>query len=591
MSIALTSHPILDMGKTLVIVESPGKCKSIQKYLGDQYVVVACFGHCVDLAKGGKFGIGIDLNNGLKPKYVLQDDKKSHFDNIVNASIGCERILLAGDPDREGEGISKHLKDRLESTGLPIARISFTEITKNAILSAINNPRDIDQNLFNAQQARRILDRIVGFCVSPVLREIYSQNLSAGRVQSVAIRMIVDREREIKSFKPKEYWNVFANLSDQDGNKFCVKYDGHISDKKQADKIINDVSGGEFTVYKVNRSPEKRNPLPPLTTLVMQQIMSKKHGFSAEQTMAAAQACYEAGYTTYIRTDSVRITDEAIESIRDWLRINGHAVPKKPVVHTVKATAADSHEAIRPSNINNLPSTSLLTGDEKTLYDMVWRYAVASQMTSAIFDTLEVIITCGGHNFRTAGKTLSQKGFFEILGLPKDQKLDIPDLQPAQVLSLDKTVPEQNFTKPLARYSEANLIKDLDARQIGRSSTMATILKNIISRNYVIKNGNTYTPTDLGMKITDTLQKHFGFLNFDYSALMEKRLDDIASGAENYDKLMTDFYSLFKTELRDAIVCNNKISCDRCNGIMVERENGRGKYLSCSGCRNFKNVQ
>ena len=579
------------MSKTLIIVESPNKCKTIQKYLGAEYEIVASVGHIVDLAKGGKFGIGVDLNNNLKPWYVLQTDKLAVFDKILEAASRCDNILLAGDPDREGCAINKHIYDRLLALGKPIAVISFNEITKAALEEAIKHPGEIDMNLFHAQQARRILDRIVGFMVSPFLMSMYEQNLSAGRVQSVAIRMIVDRDDEIQKFIPKEYWTLLADLiSDQSGDKVKVKYDGKISNSKEVEQILSDCKGQSFVVSSVVRKSKKEKPQPPLTTLIMQQIMSKKFGFSADQTMKAAQSLYESGYSTYIRTDSVRIGDEAIQSIRKWISTQGFDLPDVPHAYEAKATSADSHEAIRCTNVNNHPDSSMLTGDEKTLYDVIWRYTVSCQMLPAVFDTLEVVINCGKHAFRISGKALAEKGFLEILGGDKDTKIDIPNFKVAETLTIKKLLPEQKYTQPPARYTEANLIKEMDAKQIGRPSTMATILKSIIIKNYVIKNGNTYNPTPLGVQITRTLEKYFGFVDFNYSAMMEKKLDQVADGSENYDKVMSDFYSLFSTEMRKACLDNKRVSCEKCNGVMSQRENAKGKYLSCSGCRNFKSL-
>lgn len=575
--------------KTLVIVESPAKSKTIAKYLGPDYEVVASIGHIVDLAKGGRFGIGVDLNNNLKPWYILQDEKKAVFDNILDAASRCDQIFLASDPDREGEAIAYHIFTRLLMLGKPMKRIQFGEITPAIIQEAIKNPRDIDMNLFMAQQARRILDRIVGFMVSPFLMCVYDQKLSAGRVQSVAIRMIVDREHEIKTFIPKEYWTINADVLTDAGDKVRIKYDGKLSNKQETDAVLADCKAGKFIVKSVTRKPKSEQPLPPLTTLMMQQIASKKFGFSAEQTMTAAQALYESGYTTYIRTDSVRMNDDAVASIRKWIGTQGYTVPVVPVVHVSKATAADSHEAIRCTSVNNDPKTSMLTGDEKTLYDLIWRYSVQSQMAPAVFDTLEVVVNNGKHAFRVSGKALSFKGYLEILG-SKDHKIDIPDLKKAQELTLANLFQEQKFTQPPARYSEANLIKEMDARQIGRSSTMATILKNIISRNYVEKNGNTYTPTPLGIQITNTLSKHFAFLDFNYSARMEQSLDELAAGTANYEVVMSEFYASFSKELHAAILENHQISCPKCMGLMQQRENVRGKYLSCSGCKNFQPV-
>lgn len=577
--------------KTLVIVESPAKGKTIQKYLGPNYVVVPCFGHCVDLAKGGKFGIGVELNNNLKPIYHLMEEKKSAFDAIVNATEGCDRILIASDPDREGEAIGYHLMTRLESTGLPIKRVMFHEITKNAILTEIANPRDFDMQLFKAQQARRILDRVVGFMVSPILMNIYpDQKMSAGRVQSVAVRMIVDREKEIKVFKPKEFWNIQATLETANKEKFVVKLDEPIGNKTDADKVLAELKAGSFIVKSVLRKPKKEAAPPPLTTLMLQQIMSKKFGFSAEQTMTAAQSCYESGYTTYIRTDSVRMGDDAIKAIRTYIQVTGYTLLPKANVFEAKETAADSHECIRATNVTTDPKTCMLTGDDRDLYDTVWRYSVASQMEPAVYDTLTVTIECAGHELKASGKALSVKGYLEVLGMPKVTSIDIPNLTKGDALGQMGITSEQKFTQPPPRFSEANLIKELDGRQIGRPSTMATILKNILSRNYVVKNGNTYHATDLGTEVTDLLKKHFTFLNYDYSATMESDLDKIASGNADYDAVLNGFYQPFHSEMKTIVEQSNRVACDKCGGLMVERTSVHGKFMACSGCRNIHNI-
>lgn len=577
------------MTKKLVIVESPSKCKTIQGYLGPDYTVLPSFGHMVDLASGGKFGIGIDLLNNFKPKYVLMADKKNQFDKIVDAASVCDEIFIASDLDREGEAIGKHIYERIKYLGKPISRIVFNEITKKAILSAVASPRQIDDNLFHAQQARRVLDRVVGFMVSPVLAAIYDQKLSAGRVQSVAVRLVVEREDDIKKFKPQEYWNIHLKVKTNSGEEFKLKYDGTITSKADADLVISQVQGQNMVVAGVVRKPKKEKAPPPLTTLMLQQLMAKKHGFDAERTMKAAQSCYESGYTTYIRTDSTRITDDAVKSIRKWLGNNNYPIPSTPNTFESKDSAADSHEAIRCTNVNNDPATCLLAGDDKILYEMVWRYSVACQMDPAVFDTLEVKASVGRYSFRASGKTISSKGYLDILGT-KDYKIDIPNVAKSDILFFVSSDAEQKFTQPPPRFTEANLIKEMDARQIGRPSTMATILKNIISRDYVRKVNNTYHPTDLGVKITNSLKKYFSFLDMSYSAKMESSLDAIASGKHSYENLMTDFFGSFSKELKQVIEDNMKISCDKCNGIMSERQGPHGRFLACSGCRAIHNI-
>jgi DNA topoisomerase-1 len=578
--------------KTLVIVESPAKCKAIQGYLGPDYVVLACFGHSVDLAVGGKFGIGVDVLNGFKPKYVLMKDKKDTFNRLVEASENCSAILLAMDQDREGEAIAFHLSSRLQSK-TPIKRITFNEITKTAVLAAAANPRDLDMNLVHAQEGRRILDRLVGFCVSPVLMAIYGKSLSAGRVQSVAVRMVVDREAEITSFQPKEYWNLFADVANMGGDSFKVKYDGDIATKDELDIITASLSTGTYSVSSVIAKPKKEKPPAPLTTITLQQVMASKFGFSAERTMKAAQTVYESGLITYMRTDSTHLSDDALKSIRSWIKAKNFSVPTTANIYAAKSGAQEAHEACRPSNVNNDPSTVLLTGDEKSLYEVIWRFTIASQMESAVFDTLEVKVKNGKHTFKASGKALTKKGYLDILGNQKDTKIEIPSLIKGENLQTVGDQPlssQQNFTKPPARFNESTLIKEMDRRSIGRPSTIATILKNILTRGYVEKKGAIYYPTQLGIEITGILTQFFEFLNFEYSAQLEKRLDKIAGGEDTYDLLMSDFYKIFSIQLRDAIHKFDKLSCVKCHALVSQRENERGAYLACSVCRNFTPV-
>jgi len=576
--------------KTLVIVESPAKSTTIQKYLGDDYTIIASRGHCRDLNKGGKFGIGVLFNNNkIRPSYVIMPDKKDLIDEIINLACKHDTILLATDNDREGEACSYHLKEMLASTGKTIKRISFNEISKTALQKALESPRELDMNLVRSQETRRILDRIVGFTVSPLLMSIFDQNLSAGRVQSVAMRMVVERETDIQNFIPKEYWNVFVDLEHLN-QKFRVKYDGQLNSKSDVDQMTKTL-GSTYTVDYVVRKSQKEYAPPPLTTLIMQQLMSRKHGFDAERTMQAAQQLYESGYCTYIRTDSVRITDEAVQQIRRYIASKNYPLPTKPNQHEVKEASADSHEAIRCTAVSNEPGTVMLTGDEKTLYEEIWNHSVASQMMPAVFDTIEVRIDNNGNKFRTSGKALAKKGYLEILPPNKTFKIDLPDLQKGDVVQFILKTEEQKSTQPPARFSEANLIKELDSKQIGRPSTMATILKAIQTRKYVVKNGNVFKPTELGFTVNKILEKHFEFVKFDYSAKLEKELDMIAAGKHDYDQVLNDFFSKFSAQLRSAVQHNGKESCDSCGGLMFLRNGRNGKFLGCSVCRNCKNIE
>lgn len=577
--------------KKLIIVESPAKGKTIQKYLGDDYIVMASFGHIADLASGGKNGLGVDIQNNFKPKYVLLQDKIQTVDNLISAAEKCNEILLWVDKDREGEAISWHLKQRLESTGLPIKRGTFGEITKPALLAAIKSPRDVDLNLFKAQESRRILDRLVGYMVSPFVINNFGENNSAGRVQSVSAKIITDREREIENFQPEEYWNIFANLTNDSKTHFQVKYDNRISNKKDAEQVKLDCLGGQFIVEKVLSKEKKENPQPPLVTAKLQQIMARKYNFSSEKTMKLAQTLYEQGYVTYIRTDSTRISDDALKSVRKWLSENDFEVPKAAKQYKAKEAAQDAHECIRPTNLNNKPDEISLGEDEASLYKVIWQYFVASQMMPAVFDTLEIKVKSiknPKHIFKAGGKALKSKGYLDMMtDQASDQKIDLPNLKEKDLLDLFGKNPilcEQKFTQPPPRFTEETLIKYLEDNQIGRPATYAQITKTITNRNYVEKKGKSYYATDLGKKITDVLSKFFPFMQYQYTANLEKQLDDIAEGKLDSQKMLKDFFDPFKKQLAQAYADYGAETCERCGNVLSKRKNKKdgSEFLGCA---------
>jgi DNA topoisomerase I len=590
--------------KTLVIVESPAKADSIQKYLGKDYVVMASKGHIADLAKGGRFGLGVDVDNDFKPHYVLMEDKISIVDDLINAAKKVDQILIASDPDREGEAIAWHLAKRLEDVGKPIKRVVFGEIKKSVVQKAIKSPRDVDINLFHSQEARRILDRLVGFMASPFLMNFFGPKLSAGRVQSVVTRMVIDREREIEAFVPEEFYTIQASLTKDGTQGFMTKYSGRPTDGPTAEamRLKLAATGAQYVVSEVNSDPEAKYPQAPLVTSTLQRIMSKEHGMSADQTMKAAQALYEAGYCTYIRTDSVRVGDEALEEVRKWLTDNKYQVPKKALVYKNKEAAQDAHECIRPSDLSLLPNSNyaIIDPNEKLVYETIWKQFVASQMLPAIYDTLK--ITAHVHGDKTAevkasGKALKDKGYLEILGVQDDSKIEIPSLLVGDILQLFGKSPvkmDKKQTQPPPRFSEDKLIRELDNRNIGRPATYAELLSKITLRNYVEKRGSVFHATDLGKKITDELLLFFTFMDYDYTAKMEKQLDEVEAGKVNHIDMLKKFYPDFKKEMDKAYVQHGATMCEKCNSPMAVRTVAKTgeKFLACSGypkCRNTRN--
>jgi DNA topoisomerase-1 len=588
--------------KKLIIVESPSKATTIQRYVGDDYVVEATRGHLVDLGKGGNKGIGIDVNNNFKPYYVILKDRISILDKLIQEADKASEILIASDPDREGEAIAYHLKNRLESTGKPISRVELHEMTKSAIMKGIKNKRPIDMNLFQAQEARRILDRIVGFMVSPFLMNFHGPNLSAGRVQSVAVRMIVDRESEILNFQPEEFWNIYIHFINQINEVVETKFQGRPKNKESADVFMDLIKNQkEFYVSAVSSQKKKEKPPPPMTTASLQQFMAKKCSFEPERTMKAAQNLYESGFCTYIRTDSTRISKEALDPVREWITKNGMDVPEKPNVYITKDSAQDAHECIRPTNVNNVPGSSILAGDEKDVYRAIWEHFIACQMSPAVWDTLHITIRARTNHklaFTASGKALEYKGYLDIFGGVDPGKIEIPIFHEGDVLTLagdDSVKSEQKFTQPLPRYNVASMIKELEARQIGRPATFADITQKIANRHYVEKTGNTYRPTDLGKKITGILINLFPFMEYEYSANMEKQLDEIAAGNMNHLSMLREFFVPFKSQLDKAYINNGSSICNKCNNPMIVRTNSKDqtKFLACSAypkCRNTKPI-
>jgi DNA topoisomerase-1 len=575
-------------GKILLIVESPNKIKKISSYLGDKYIIRASFGHIRDLKKGGKVHkLGVKIENNYEPVYCVLEDKQDKVNSIISVARSVEKIYLATDPDREGEAIAFHLHSCLEFLGKPIQRVTFNEITKSAILKAVENPRDLDMCLFNAQQARRVLDRIVGFLASDFLRFSKNTPLSAGRVQSVATRMVVDREREIKAFKSENYWNIFANVS-VNGVEFESKLIEKVTDSETASKIKNELKNSTLFIKSIEKKEKARKPSAPFTTSKLQQVASNKLGFAVKKTMTVAQSLYESGLITYMRSDSTRIAPEALEQLLDYLKTNNIPVPETPNDYKTKDAAQDAHEAIRPSDVNKIPKFLFINEDELALYNLIWERFVASQMQDAVYDTVSVVIGCKENHYelKANGRSLRVEGW---LALIKDDGNDekvtlLPEMVESDILTNKEVKTEKKSTPPPSRYGEAALVNELEKKGIGRPSTYASIIETIKGRGYIELKGKAYQPTKLGKEVIDSLVKYFKFMDYKYTADMERDLDSIAEGKATYFDVIDNFFMPFKEECREAQYGESPdygIYCSKCNGKMILRHGSYGFYLSC----------
>lgn len=586
----------------LVVVESPKKAKTIKNILGSNYTVVATVGHIVDLTKGKGSDIGVDIENGFKPRYAVIEDKRDKVAAIVDAARSCDEIFIASDPDREGEGIAWHVAEQLAKLSKPMSRVEFYEITKSGISKGLSKPRPLDKHLYEAQQARRVLDRIVGFIVSPYLaRKLTRDSLSAGRVQSVALKLIVDRDRDIQKFVPETFFNISATLK-KDSETFVARYSTKVTQQTVANQIEKDLKSGTFKVKKIDAKERVRPALCPFTTPLLQQEAYSKYKFSPERTMKAAQALYEAGMISYIRTDSARSSPESIASLRDWLQDSGYQVPSVPNEYKNKEAAQDAHEAIRPTNVILTPDNHVALDDEKNLYNLIWSRFVASQMKPALYDTVSLtIVSSDGHELKAEGKILKYKGWLEIYGdfLKKENDVALPVLKIGNVLDLVGVKNEKKKTSPPARFNIKTLIDELETKSIGRPSTYANILKKILDRNYVQETKKGFEATDLGVSVVEDLEQYFSFMRYDYTADMEKRLDLIAEGKANYLDSMTEFFSAFKTEFQKARGASGMYAgfdCPNCGEKMIVRHSQFGyfagcvKYPECKGVVGIKLV-
>ncbi len=615
------------MAKNLVIVESPGKIKSISRYLGKNYKVKASVGHVRDLPKSQ---LGVDIENDFEPKYITIRGKGDIIAELKKEAKAADHVFLATDPDREGEAISWHLAKLLNIDEKEKCRITFNEITKNAIEEAIKKPRNIDMNLVDAQQARRVLDRIVGYKISPILWRKVKKGLSAGRVQSVAMRLICDREEEIENFIPEEYWSLTADLTQKNKRKvFQAKFYGRHGEKielgneETVRKIIEEIGSGDFVVANVKKGTKKTSPPPPFTTSTLQQEASRKLGFPTKKTMMLAQQLYEGvdikghgtlGLVTYIRTDSTRVSEGARKEAMEYIqqRFTGEYVPEKPNVFRNRSAAQDAHESIRPSYINLEPEEikDSLTRDQYRLYKLIWERFIASQMAAAVYDTISATITAGQYEFRTTGSKVKFPGYMKVYTEGRDNdtdedenEADIPDLKEGEILDLKKLEPKQHFTQPPSRYTEATLVKTLEEKGIGRPSTYAPIITTILSRGYVVRDKKVLIPTELGRIVTDIMKNHFDdIVDEQFTAHMESQLDEIEEGKKNWKEIIRDFYRAFSIELDEAekkigeVEIPDEVTdvkCEFCGRNMVIKQSRFGKFLACPGfpeCKNTKPI-
>lgn len=608
-------------GKHLVVVESPAKAKTIERILGPDYKVMASMGHLRDLPKRT---MGVDIENGFTPEYVNSTDRANVIKDLQKAANQCCDILLATDPDREGEAISWHLSKLLDVNPEDKVRIAFHEITPPAIREAIKDPEPIDLDRVDAQQARRVLDRLVGYKLSPWLwRQVY-RGLSAGRVQSVATRLICEREEEIRAFVPVEYWSIEAMYKTEKKESFKAKLtqidgkDAELHNGEETDTAVKGIEGKEAEVTAVTKSRKQRKTKPPYTTSTMQQDAVNKLNFSSKKTMMLAQNLYEGveipghghvGLITYMRTDSTRISDEMIKQVRPYISetYGEDYLPAKPNVFSKSKEAQDAHEAIRPTSLSFPPSalTGILSRDQLRLYTLIWNRFIASQMAPQIQQSTSATLQCGIYTLKATGVHVLFDGFTIMQPSKKKDSEEsdfLPPLKKGDIVKNTKVNGEQHFTAPPPRYTEASLIKTLEEKGIGRPSTYAPILDTIQKRRYVTKENKQFVPTEVGFKVTELLKKYFeGIINVDFTANLENWLDKIAEGKATYKKVMTDFYKVFAAELASANVEAEKdkkenqevsdVTCEKCGAKMIVKMGRYGKYLACPNYPNCKNIK
>ncbi len=606
---------------TLLVVESPAKAKTIERYLGTGYAVAASMGHLIDLPKSR---VAVDVDNGFEPEYITVRGKAKILKDLQSKANKAGRVLLASDNDREGEAISYHLKNAMlkKNPKLDIGRIVFNEITPEAIRKAVESPSDIDNLKVNAQKARRVLDRLVGYNLSPILWKKVKNGLSAGRVQSVALRLICEREKEVESFIPEEYWTIEAALK-KGKSAFVasiVKYgDGKLTipDEEAAQKIVETLSGVEFIVSSVKESEKNIRPRPPFTTSTMQQTAANRLGFTSRKTMQIAQQLYEGvaigenriGLITYMRTDSTRISNQALGEVREFIHANYEKeLPEQPNFYAVGKGAQDAHEAIRPTYVKYSPDSvrQYLTKDQYRLYSIIWERFVSSQMTQATTKTTSVDIEAGEALFRASATVTAIPGFQRVLSVLKSREKDrkLPALREGDSLDLEELIPEQHFTSGPARYTDASIVKTLEEKGIGRPSTYAPIISVLLDRYYVVRKNKQLMPTTLGRIINDMLLEAFpDIVEVNFTADMERRLDDVEESKEEWHRMIQDFYAPFKSRVdhvmetlasvKGALDEETDFVCEKCGRKMVKKLGRFGFFLACSGfpeCMNTKSI-
>ena len=608
------------MENRLVIVESPAKANTIKKFLGGSTKVVASMGHIRDLPKSK---IGINIEKDFEPEYINIRGKASLINSLKKDAKNAKTVYLATDPDREGEAIAWHLAYILGLKNDSICRITFNEITKKAVQEGIKQPRKIDLNLVDAQQARRVLDRIVGYKISPVLWKKVKRGLSAGRVQSVAVKLIVDREEEIEGFIPQEYWNIYAVLKDKKtGKEFearLVEKDSkkiELNSEKDVNKILENIENEKYIVSEIKKSEKKRNPAPPFTTSTMQQEASRKLGFTLKKTMAVAQSLYEGvnvtghgtiGLITYMRTDSTRISEIARNAAKKIIEEEYGKDYYENRYYKTSKDAQDAHEAIRPTYIEITPNEikDSLTRDQFRLYQLIYNRFIASQMSAAVYDTMTVGINAGKYKFRANGQTLKFKGFMTLYVETQDndeqeENTQIPRLEENEEVLKQKIDPKQSFTEPPPRYTEASLVKALEEKDIGRPSTYSPTITTILERRYIEKDKKQLLPTELGRVVNKLLIENFkDIINVDFTAKIENQFDKVAEGEENWKKVIRDFYFPFEENVKkveeelEHVKIEDEVSdipCDKCGKMMVYKYGRFGRFLACPGYPECKNT-
>jgi DNA topoisomerase I len=630
-------------GKNLVVVESPTKSKTLTKFLGKDFMVLASNGHVMDLPKSQ---LGVDIDNDFEPEYVPIRGKNSALARIRVAARSANAVYLAPDPDREGEAIAWHLASQLKGVKRPVRRLTFNEITQRAVSEALRHPRDLDMNLVNAQQARRVLDRLVGYKVSPFVWSTVKYGLSAGRVQSVALRLICDRETLIRAFVPEEYWTIEVDYAAPGGERFTARLVRVGEDKldngqlrgdaagTQAAALADELRAADARIIRIEMKPKKKGAVPPFITSTLQQVASNRYGFTSKRTMQVAQKLYEGielkgqgsvGLITYMRTDAPRLSNEALTEIRGWLakEFGNEYVPEQPNLYRSKKGAQEAHEAIRPTSIERTPASvrPFLSDEQFKLYDLIWKRAVASQATPAEFDQTSVDIEAGRLGLRASGSVLRFPGWLKVYGRDEDDEAEegrLPELQEGWALEVagealvepaedgaeaSPVRPEQHFTQPPARYTDASLIKALEEENIGRPSTYATIVTTIMTRDYVEREGRSLKPTDLGMLVTRLLVEHFpDVFNVEFTAGMEEELDEVEEGKREWHAVVRDLWTPLSKDLeslkgrtsaiKKSLLEKTDITCPSCGKHKLVKKYGRnGAFLACPGYPECKYTQ